>query len=745
MKRIHGWRLDALCVTALTVVWAVFFWRLITPIQSDQASLTQGDFSGQFVTFGAYQYQRFAAGEVPLWNPYNNGGLPFIADTQAAVFYPPRLLTIALAKLSGVGWSYHALELEMMGHVLFYTLTFYALIRRLTAGMLGTHAAGLVGALVAGYGGYLTGYPPLQLALLEAGVWFPLAALGLTEATRRGIAWRWLLLTGFALGLSWMAGHPQTSYFLTLLLMAYFGYRVWTARLRWPVWVMGTALFGLISLGVVAVTLLPGAEYLIQTSRTEFGFEAKDGGFPYRDALQMIFPHALSLFSPLYIGVVGLGLAVMGAWGRVRGAWFWLGVAVFALAFSAGGDGALYHLLYNALPGLRFFRGQERAAFLFANSAAILAAFGVVWLMGEVAPIARASLWRGWVFAAGGLLMASVLVALAWQIRPDALQMFSDAAAFSAIFGVVAAIIIPSAVRRPTMLWGVALLVALELISANIDRPSNFDPIPPSAQIVKNPLIDPVLADTDTPFRVDGKRVLGANYGSYYGLMDVQGISPLFLTGPQEIIENGLPDERAWELFSVRYVWSDWEALAVPWEKLAEGQDADGAVKLFKLAAQRPFAHLLYDFVTVDSDVEARRILAEAAFDPRTTAILHAEPSLPIVAPAAPQESGTTVTSYKPESLTIAVHSPTDAILSIAQVDYPGWKAMIDGQPTPILRAYGGLIALTVPSGAHTVELIYDPSIYRIGAVVSLVTWVGLAILAAATAIQTLINTRRGA
>ena len=745
MSRVHRWRLDALCVVALTLVWAVFFWRLITPIQSDQASLTQGDFSGQFVTFGAYQYQRFAAGEIPLWNPYNNGGLPFIADTQAAVFYPPRLLTIALANVSGTGWTYHALELEMMGHVLFYTLTFYALIRRLTVGMLGTHAAGVGGALVAGYGGYLTGYPPLQLALLEAGVWFPLAVIGLTEATRRGIAWRWLPLTGFALGLSWMAGHPQTSYFLTVLLMAYFGYRVWATGLRWPVWVTGTALFGAISLGVVAVTLLPGAEYLIQTSRAEFGFEAKDGGFPYRDALQMIFPHAFSLFSPLYIGVVGLGLAVMGAWGQVRGAWFWLSVAVFALAFSVGGDGGLYHLLYNALPGLRFFRGQERAAFLFANSAAILAAFGMIWLMSECAPIAWATLRRGWAFAAGGLVMASVMAAVAWQIRPDALQTLTDAAAFSAIFGVGAAIIIPAAVRRPMMVWGVVLLVMLELVSANIDRPSNFDPIPPSAQLVKNPLIDPVLAATDAPFRVDGKRVLGANYGSYYDLMDIQGISPLFLTGPQEIIENGLPDERAWELFSVRYVWSDWEALTVPWEKIAEGQDADGVARLFKLAAPRPFAHLLYDFVTVDSDAEARRLLADAAFDPRTTAILHAEPSLSIVAPPAPGESGTTITRYQPESVTIDVRSPADAILSIAQVDYPGWKAIVDGQPTPILRAYGGLIAIAIPSGAHTVGLTYDPSTYRVGALISLLTWGGLAIFTGMTAIQSLINKRRRA
>ena len=83
--------------------------------------------------------------------------------------------------------------------------------------------------MIAGYGGYLSGYPPLQLALLEAGIWLPLAALGILEATRgERIRWRWLVVTGFALGLSWMAGHPQTSFFLTYLLVAYYGYRVWT-------------------------------------------------------------------------------------------------------------------------------------------------------------------------------------------------------------------------------------------------------------------------------------------------------------------------------------------------------------------------------------------------------------------------------------------------------------------------------------------------------------------------------------
>src|SRR5690606_29715075 len=187
-------RSDVLAVLGLIALWLFFFWRLFTPIEADQASLKQGDFSGQFVAFAGYQYARFAQGEVPLWNPYNNGGFPFIADTQAAVFYPPRLVTIALAKHSG-GWSYHALELEMTAHVLAYTLMMYTFVRRLTREWNGSVLGAFVAAVVGGYGGYLSGYPPLQLALLEAGIWLPLAALGILEAIRtERIRWLWLVI-----------------------------------------------------------------------------------------------------------------------------------------------------------------------------------------------------------------------------------------------------------------------------------------------------------------------------------------------------------------------------------------------------------------------------------------------------------------------------------------------------------------------------------------------------------------------
>src|SRR5260221_11154862 len=88
-------RADLMSVILLIALFLLIFWRMLTPNAVNQQSLVEGDFSGQFVAFAHYQAVRLGQGEVPLWNPYNNGGHPFLADTQAAVFFPPPLLTIA--------------------------------------------------------------------------------------------------------------------------------------------------------------------------------------------------------------------------------------------------------------------------------------------------------------------------------------------------------------------------------------------------------------------------------------------------------------------------------------------------------------------------------------------------------------------------------------------------------------------------------------------------------------------------
>ncbi len=732
-------RTDSVAIIVLILLWLLFFWRLFTPVQADQASLKLGDFSGQFVTFAGYQYQRFAEGQVPLWNPYNNGGLPFIADTQAAVFYPPRLVTIALSNLAG-GWSYHALELEMTFHVLAFTLLMYAFVKRLTGSLLGAFCA----AVIAGYGGYLSGYPPLQLALLEAGIWLPLAALGILEATRTPrIRWRWLVVTGIALGVSWLAGHPQTSFFLTYLLVAWWGYRLWMISVgaglkpaptlrRIGIFVIGTALFGLIAIGISAVQLLPGVEYLTRTTRAGFGYDAKANGFPLQDVAQFIVPGIVSLYSPLWIGITGLALALIALWRRISGAWFWGVVALLALLWSFGGNSVVYPAIYNILPGLRFFRGQERAAYLVVNGLAILAGMGAAWLTqwdtmrDHVAGMRlRLALNRAFYVA----LALGALVFVTWIGNPAGYGTAVGALALAVIVTGVLYLIISTALARGQgrLLWLIAALLVFELFTVNMDAEAIYDHTPPDQQVsmIAPPLLAPVIADANAPFRVDGFRGLTDNYGSLYDVMDIHGISPLWLAGPYTIIEGDVPDARSWELFAVRYVFSDWQELPVPTQIVSSGTDRYGDVNLHELSDPRPFALLDYQYVVAD-DESAYGLLRDPTFDARRTVILSNDPG---IATSADAPAAATVMQFTPETIIIHADAAHDAILSLALPNYPGWYATIDGAATDLLRAYGALDAVVVPSGSHTIRLDYNPLSYRVGASLSLFTWLGVGIL----------------
>lgn len=739
---------DVLAVLLLVLLWSLFFWRLITPIREDQASLAQGDFSAQFVTFAGYQYARFAAGEIPLWNPYNNAGLPFIADTQAAVFYPPRLLTVGLAQALG-GWSYNALQIEMMAHVLAYTLMLYALMRRMTLTQPGSVAAGLVTAIIGGYGGFMTGYPPLQLALLEAAIWLPLVMLGIHEATRDRLRPGGLLLAGVALGLSWLAGHPQTSYFLSLLTVAYYAYRIYDLRAAWTRFVGGVIVFGGIAFGLAAVQLLPGIEYLRYTARSGFGYDAKDNGFPVQDIVQFIYPGVISLFSPLYVGITALVLAMLVVWQRIKGARFWGGVALFGLVWSLGGNSVLYPLLYNVLPGLRFFRGQERAAFLVAGGLAILAGLGMTRLAGwdavrdyASALRVRVILHRTFTFA----LIAAMIAFVAWLGNPVGLSDALGGIAFGTIMIGLVAFIFPvlmTANHRRGWLLLLIGLIAFELFTVTMDTDATYDPMPAETQIAIDPppLIAAALADTDVPFRVDGARGLGGNFGSLYRVADIRGISPLFLAGLYDLIEDETEPSRAWEVLSVRYVYTDWETLPVPSRIIERGTDAFGPVSLHRLDTPRPFALLVFDAWVAADAADALSVVRNPAVDVRRIGVVEARPPFTLDVQRAPVAA--TVTDYRPESFTVNVRAPADGLLTVSLPFYPGWHitGATDLQIEPV-RTFGALTGIWLTAGDHTLSFVYDPITYRIGAILTLTTLAGLCLSALFVGIRA-IHTRK--
>jgi hypothetical protein len=519
---------------------------------------------------------------------------------------------------------------------------------------------------------------------------------------------------------------------MTWLLVAYFAYRVYDQHRSWRIFVLGSMLLGSTALCLAAVQLFPGFEYLLLTTRSGFGFDAKGNGFPIQDIVQFVFPHVVSLFSPLYIGVVGLFVAATALAGKTREAAFWGFATLFALLWSFGANSLLYPLLYNLLPGAYFFRGQERAACIVSVAGAILAGLGVVRLIQWQSGTSESQLVRLqrrlWI-AAVAIAGISTLVFIAWLGDRDAYGAYIPYVALSALMALSAAWLLPWLPRQRSLRLVLIGLIVFELFTVNMGYEAVYDPVPPDEQLslTPPPLVAQVLADETSGFRVDGFRGLGDNYGSLYGVADIRGISPLWLGSAFAIIEGDLPVERAWELFAVRYVFTDWNELPIPSTIIGRGSDRFGAINLHQVANPRPFVIPMESFEIIPDDREAWARLSDPAFDARRIAIVNSAPGID---PGLPRNFQSSAEMLSPELWEIAISSNAPALLSISLVHYPGWSATLNGESLPILRAYGTLMAVAVPPGEdQMLRLTYDPLSYRVGALLSLVTWSGVAIL----------------
>lgn len=112
------------------------------------------------------------------------------------------------------------------------------------------------------------------------------------------------------------------------------------------------------------------------------------------------------------------------------------------------------------------------------------------------------------------------------------------------------------------------------------------------------------------------------------------------------------------------------------------------------------------------------------AFDPSKEAFIHEDfkPLLDDRRLSQPENASIELTSYRPDHLIYEYSAPRDALAVFSEIWYDkGWKAYVDGEELPILRANYVLRALQLPGGNHQVEFKFEPRSYHLGETISLI------------------------
>lgn len=730
-----GWPL-----VALALLCAAFYWDvLLLPAGRIVAS---NDLSNMFLPWLRFAVSTLQQGHLPLWNPYFFSGSSFIANPQPALFYPPTWLVLLMPVTRALGWIV-VLHLWLAG------VGMYAWLRSEGASAVGA----LFGAAVFAFSGYFfVRVRAGHLGVITTGAWLPLVLWAYRRAVRRR-SWGLAVVGGLPVGLSILAGHTASFVYVALGLVCYAVFCAWencrgNRSLRealLPLTWAGVML--LAGLAVAAVQLLPMVELVVRSTRQaapNYDFATRFS-WPPGYLLTLLVPNFFGeptgtgywgdgVYDEFiyYVGVLPLLLAILGARLRHRLTPFLLLLGLGALLLAFGGYGGLHPLFYRFAPLFQTMRAPARAGFLFTLAAAALAGLTLTALQSAARENRVRMLeplrWPLVLVVAGGTLAMVVagFMAFAWgrEANPAAGRLWHQAnqtALFLFLFLLSAGLL--AAWRDAASPRAVFGLLALGLAVLDLWTLGNGIVKPADVQESAYWRIVAQAVDDPHPARVLpwGLNDFEQNGGLEFGLRSVFGYDPLTLQRYEEFITSW-PDPRArtYDLLNAGYL-----VTTAPQEFSAEDQlpaprllSKESGVWIYERPGALPQTWVVPQVEVLD-DADTLIRIHESDFDPRTTALLNSPLDCDGVAaspvlPAHGDGSDVKIVRYEGNRIEAQVQG-AGGLLVFSELDYPGWRATLDGEPVPILRADYVLRALCVPAGEHRVVMVYDPPLLKIG------------------------------
>ncbi len=719
------------------------FWQVVWPPPGQV--LAGNDLTNIFLPWWRFALRSVRQGELPLWNPYLFSGVPFLANPQPALFYPPIWLTLAIPPERVAG-------LLFLLHFWLAGVGMLAWLRSEGADWAGA----FLGAVIFGFSGtFFARVYAGHIGVVMVQAWLPAILWATRQAVTRD-RYSWAILGGVPVALSLLAGHTASVFYVLLVQVAYTLHLAWERREEsgWSVSLRALAWGGLmllVGVGLAAVQLLPTWEFLRSSTRQGAGYEfAASYAWPPGYLLTLLVPNFFGepvrigywgegMYEELifYVGIIPLIMTLaLGVHLRHKRTTLLLALAGLGLFLALGPFTILHRLAFDFLPLFGAMRAPARAGFLFTFGVAALSGLSLTWLRQhpqEAMPHLRRWTQGSLVWLTIGLAVLVVvagffLFALQRDSNPEVGRLYhvaNNTALFLLLFLLAVGLLRAWESGRMGARWGTVLLISLALV----DLGSFGRPLLRTVPLTQSAYWQGVTDLTAGEGRVLpwGLGIFEQNGGMELGLESVFGYDPLEL-GRYHDLTTALPDPqaRAYDLLHARF-------LVTGQETDFAGEEAprllghQGGAWVYERPTALPRAWLVHEVEVREGESLLAR-LNDPTFDPRRAVLLEGEPPCDVASGGEPET--VRVVRRGNDQLEVMVEASSAGILALSEIAYPGWQAEVDGEPAPVLRADVALRAVCVPAGAHRVVLSFRPLSLRVGAVSTLfslllVAWAG--------------------
>ncbi|MFH0924638.1 MAG: YfhO family protein, partial [bacterium] len=566
---------DLLFITILFLLTIIFFHEVVF-----LKKFFQEDFLGLNYPWKSFSATSIKKGQLPLWNPYEFSGKPFLADIQTAVLYPFNLLlTIFVYKNKLGAW---VLEYQVLFHFFLFGIFMYLYVLELTK----SRYSSFIAALACMFNGFMIPHAH-HVNIIHSGIWIPLVFL-FWEKFLKEHKYIYVVLCGITISLSILGGQPHVTFFILFAICFYFlfilivDFEKLLAKKRLNTTILSFLLVLVIGFGLAAVQLLPTSEF----SNLIYRYPSNTGGtLTYEEATtrrSLDFNKIGSLLIPnnpdfrnylsprdyLYFGIFPLFLALIGIFAlRNKYTIFFVLLACTSLLLAFGKNAPLYQLIF-LVPGVNRFRIPTRFIYLFHFSMSVLAAYGIKSLLekGKAKKNINIRLFLMILGIFSLLLIGGISLAYKQKNFWLTFYNFKEYVALCLIYLISAIVLFYLSLKRLKFnQWILILIPFLIFIDLYIFNKPYTGDIHPEKRFAKNEKIFDYIKNQKGLFRLDPRSGIHdpfiiENYSVLYNIFSTSGYNPMILKWYQN---SNFESSNVAQMLNSKYVITNslWEKL----------------------------------------------------------------------------------------------------------------------------------------------------------------------------------------